>query len=385
MAGGRITAVQTAPSPSRAAEPGETTYDAEGLLLAPGFVDLQINGAFGHDFTQDPASIWQAAARLPRYGVTAFLPTIITSPTSTIKAAQAVLRQVPAQFSGAWPLGLHLEGPFLNPQKKGAHNPAHLQAPDTALASTWSPQSGVRLVTLAPELTGALDVIRLLAGNGVLVSAGHSMATLDEANVALDAGLRYGTHLFNAMPALHHREPGLVAALLDDERAAAGLIVDGIHVHPALIRLIWQLLGPQRLALVSDAMAALGMMPGQRDDRGVFHLGDQAVHVEGLRATLPDGTLAGSILSLDTACGNLMQFSGCSLPEALQTVTLTPMRLLQLDDRKGRVAPGYDADLVLLTTDCQVAATFVGGRLVYENYEHTNHRHPALSRDSRTT
>lgn len=357
---GRVTAVGSMAQLERIA--GEAVFDAQGHILAPGFVDLQINGAFGYDFTESPSSIWSVAARLPRYGVTSFLPTIITSPLATIEAAQQALQQAPTDFRGAHPLGLHLEGPFLNPAKKGAHNPAHLLLPGSAFFPDWSPASGVRLVTVAPELPGALDLIRHLVANDVVVSAGHSMASFTEANAAFAAGLRYGTHLFNAMPPLHHRDPGLIAALLADERASVGIIADGVHVHPALVDLAWRLLGAQRLTLVSDAMAALGAPPG------VYRLGDQPVRVEGQQATLSDGTLAGSILSLDEAIRNLTGMTTCSLPAALQTVTSTPARLLGLP-HKGAIAPGADADIVLLTPDLHVAATFVGGRLVYEHQD----------------
>lgn len=169
------------------------------------------------------------------------------------------------------------------------------------------------------------------------------------------------------MPALHQRQPGLMAALVDDERAAVGLIADGMHVHPVLISLVWKLLGPQRLTLVTDAMAALGAPSRQDEGGGDLRLGDQTVHVDGKRATLPDGTLAGSILTLDAASRNLVDFAACALSQAVQTVTLTPARLLGLDERKGHIAAGYDADLVLLTPDYQVAATFAGGRLLYQD------------------
>lgn len=355
---GRITAV--APAADLAAAPGEEIVDAAGLILAPGFIDLQINGAFGFDFTQQPASIWRVAARLPRYGVTSFLPTIITSPLSTISAAQEVISHAPAAFKGALPLGLHLEGPFLNPAKKGAHNPAYLLPPDLVAAAEWSPQNGVRLVTLAPELPGALALIRQLVENDVVASAGHSLSTLAEAQAAFDAGLRYGVHLFNAMPPLHHRRPGLVAALLADERVTVGLIADGLHVHPLLVTLLWRLLGERRLNLVSDAMAALGSGPG------TFTLGDQTVTVHDDRATLPDGTLAGSVLPLDAAVRNLRRMTGCSLSAAVQTVTTTAANLLNLP-QKGVIAPGKDADLVLLTPDLEVTATFVAGKMIYNS------------------
>lgn len=355
---GRIVAVDAAaalPCP-----PGADVIDATGLLLAPGFIDMQFNGEFGDDFTDDPTTIWRAAGLLPRHGVTAFLPTIITSPTEKVALGQQVVtRGRPAGFRGAEPLGLHVEGPFLNPQKKGAHNPAYLRPPTPDAVAGWSPDSGVRLVSLAPELPGALPVIRRLVERRVVVSTAHSLATYDEALAAFDAGARYGTHLFNAMPALGHRDPGLPGALLADDRVTVGIIADGVHVHPAMVGLVWRMLGPHRLNLVTDAMAALGMPPG------AHRLGDYEVTVDAASARLADGTLAGSILSLDQAVRNLIAFTGCTVGEALATVTTTPARLLGLDQERGRVAPGAVADLVLLTPDLQVWMTLVRGEVAY--------------------
>lgn len=334
-------------------------FDATGLILAPGFIDLQINGAFGDDFTADPASIWRVAGQLPRYGVTSFLPTVITAPLERIaQAQQTLLGGRPAGFRGAEPLGLHIEGPFLNPHKKGAHNPAYLRPPDPALVANWSPATGIRLVTLAPELPGGLEMTRRLVGQGVVVSAGHSLATYAQAEDAFAAGLRYGTHLFNAMPPLLHREPGLAGALLAAPGIVVGLIADGIHVHRGLIRIIWTVKGGTGLNLVSDAMAALGMAPGR------YVLNDLEVIVSEKDARLADGTLAGSVLSLDQAVRNLIAFTGCALAEALATVTTTPAALLGLAAERGRIAPGMIADLVLLDAELRVAATVVRGNLI---------------------
>ena len=358
MDGGRIVAVGPAASTPPPAGAGQ--IDAGGRVLAPGFIDLQLNGAFGHDFTADPSTIWDVAARLPRYGVTAFLPTIITSPIAQVEAGMGVVTSGrPQGFRGADPIGIHAEGPFLNVKKKGAHNQAYLRAPSAADVAGWSPASGMRLVTMAPELPGALDVIRELTGRGVVVSTGHSMATFDEAVAGFDAGARYGTHLFNAMPSLGHRDPGLPGALLADARMTVGFIADGVHTHRSIIALVWQVLGPKRLSLVTDAMAALGMPPG------AHRLGDYDVIVDATSARLADGTLAGSILELDQALRNLVEITGCTLGDALETMTTTPARLLGQEHERGRVEPGCIADLVLLSPELKVDTTIAAGEVVY--------------------
>ena len=339
---------------------GATVINAGGMILVPGFIDLQLNGAFGHDFTADPAAIWRVAAGLPRYGVTAFLPTIITSPREQVEAGMQVVRDGrPKDFRGAAPLGLHVEGPFLNPKKKGAHNQQYLRPPTPEAVAGWSPASGVRLVTMAPENPGALEVIAALASRGVVVSTGHSMATYDEAVAGFDAGARYGTHLFNAMPALGHRDPGLPGALLADDRMTVGFIADGVHTHRSIIALVWRMLGPRRMSLVTDAMAALGMPPGSH------RLGDYDVYVDATSCRLADGTLAGSILELDQALRNLLDITGCSLDEALETMTTTPAKLLGLDGERGRIAPGYTADIVLLSSDLRVQTTIASGEVAF--------------------
>ena len=356
--GPRIVAV--GPSGEVPAAIGAASINGAGMTLVPGFIDLQLNGAFGHDFTADPGTIWRVAEGLPRYGVTAFLPTIITSPLDQVEAGMRVVREGrPKGFRGAAPLGLHVEGPFLNPKKKGAHNQQYLRPPTPDAVAGWSPASGVRLVTMAPENPGALEVIRTLTSRGVVVSTGHSMATYDEAVAGFDAGARYGTHLFNAMPSLGHRDPGLPGALLSDDRMTVGFIADGVHTHRSIIALVWRMLGPKRMSLVTDAMAALGMPPGKH------RLGDYDVVVDATSARLADGTLAGSILELDQALRNLIGITGCTLGEALETVTTTPAKLLGLDGERGRIAPGYAADMVLLSSDLRVQTTIASGEVVY--------------------
>lgn len=340
--------------------PGAVELDGRGATLAPGLIELQINGGFGSDFTRDPETIWQVGSMLPQFGVTTFLPTVITSPLETIaQATRTVTTGRPADYRGAEPLGLHLEGPFLNPLKKGAHNAKHLRLPEPRLVETWTPANGVRLVTLAPELPGALETITSLARRGVLVSAGHSMANRAEAEAGIAAGIRMGTHLFNAMPALEHRAANLTSVLLTDERVGFGVIADGVHIDPLMADLAWKLRGGRGFVLVTDAVGALGMPPG------VSHLGDFDVIVDDRSVRLADGTLAGSILSQDAALRNLMRFTGCALSEAVAAFTAEPARLLGLNDR-GQIKAGMRADFVLLDDNLNVLATLVNGEVVYQ-------------------
>lgn len=320
------------------------------------------NGGFGHDFTTDPGCIWQVAERIPAHGVTAFLPTIVSSSPAARARARAAVAGPPMGHRGAHAIGLHLEGPFLNPEAGGAHDPAMLRLPDAAAraeAADWTPATGVRLVTLAPELPGAIELIAQLASQGVRVAAGHSAAGYDAARAAIEAGIRYGTHLFNAMPAMHHRQPGLAGALLTDPRVTVGLIPDGIHLHPAVVGLVWRALGAGRVSVVTDATAALGMPPGSHTLAGrEVTVDETSVRLAG------DRRLAGSALAADEALRRLRSMTGCSPADAVASMTSVPADLLGLDDR-GRLAPGQRADLVLFTVGLEVVATFVGGEAVH--------------------
>jgi len=342
--------------------------DASGLLVVPGFLDLQCNGAVGVDVTAEPERLREVAAALPQWGVTAWLPTVVTAPAATRVRALAAVRSGPGSDPAgtvpvALPLGLHLEGPFLAPERRGAHPAEHLRAPDAALVADegWTRDAGVALVTLAPELPGALDMVQALAAAGVVVSAGHSSASADQATAAIDAGLTAVTHLFNAMGPLHHRDPGLAGVALTDERVRVGAIADGVHLHPTAVALAARALGG-RLCLVTDAVAALGMPEG-RVPLGVLEAFSTA---DGVR--LPDGTLAGSDLSLDRAVRNLVAFAGVPLAAAVAAVTTSPAALLGLGDR-GVIAPGAVGDLVLLDPSGEVVATVVGGRVAYDRRE----------------
>jgi N-acetylglucosamine-6-phosphate deacetylase len=357
---GSIASVQPVSATWAGGGPGaDVELDGTGLLAAPGFIDLQINGAAGFDLTADPFSTWSVGAVLPRYGVTAFLPTIVTAPRAVTEAALAIIAAgPPAGYAGARALGLHVEGPFLAPARCGAHDPSLLRDPDPAFVEGWSAEGGVRFVTLAPELPGALDLIRALAGRGVVVAIGHTDATEAQARAAFDAGATAVTHLTNAMS--KDLDSGVAGAALADWRVTVGVIADGLHVEPAIVAAAWRAAGPGRVVLVTDAIAALGMAPGR------YPLGSLEAIVDATSARLDDGRLAGSLLSLDGAVRNVRTFAGASIGEAIGTVTTTPATLLGLEERHGSLAPGAAGDLTLLMPDLSVAATVVDGRLVYQ-------------------
>jgi len=340
---------------------GEVVIDAGGLLVAPGLIDIQINGGFGFDFTADPSSIWKVGARLPATGVTSFLPTIITSPEEQRFLAFKVLAKgPPSNYRGARVLGLHFEGPMLAPEYRGTHGLAHLRLPDPDLIHDWARSNGLRLVTLAPELPGADPTIRALLDRDVIVAAGHSAAGYEQGEHALRAGVTHGTHLFNGMPPLLPCDPGLVGALLEDEGASVALIVDGIHLHPATVRLVRAGKPAHRVVLITDAMAGMGAGPG------TYALGDLTVSVDEMSARNADGGLAGSILTLDQAVRNYVEFTDCTIEEALVAASTNPARAVGECER-GQIEDGKMADLVLLDDQLNVHATVVEGVLAHES------------------
>lgn len=299
--------------------------------VVPGLVDAQVNGAAGIDLTAEPDRLWEVAAALPAYGVVAFVPTIITSdPAARDQALRTLAAGPPAGWSGAEPLGLHFEGPMIAPTRKGAHPEHWLRPPSLELVDGWSREAGVAIVTIAPELPGAIEVIERLTERGIVVSVGHTAAGAADVAAALDAGARYLTHLGNAMAPMQAREPGPVGAAFGGE-VVAGLIVDGHHLDPLFVRTAWRALGPDRFLSVSDTTAALGLPDGPT------RLGDQDVIVAAGTVRLADGTLAGSAASLLDCVRILVAQTGCSLEEAVATASTTPLRLLGLPPREERI------------------------------------------------
>lgn len=354
-----LAAVDGVLAPPAALGPAAVVIDADGLIVAPGYVDLQCNGGLGIDLAGAPERLWELGTVLPRFGVTAWLPTIVTTPDGVVdRAIETLAAGAPDGWRGAAPLGLHLEGPFLSPEKRGAHPEGLLRSPTLAAIEGWRRDRGVALVTLAPDVPGALEVIEALVARGVVVSLGHTPATASRASAAVDAGASWVTHLFNAMAPMHHREPGLVGVALADERVRVGLIPDGIHVHPLVVAMAQRALGP-RLTIVTDAVAALGMPPGRQT------LGRSEVTVDDDGVRLADGTLAGSNLAMDQGVRNLAAFSACPPEAALHAASTAPAAVLA-DPVRGTLAPGARADLVLLDGDLHLVATIVAGVVVHD-------------------
>ena len=344
-------------------KPQEADLYLPDCFLVPGFIDLQINGGLGHDFTLDPNSVYELAKQLPRWGCTAFLPTIITSEFGAYQHSLKLVKEAMQEATGARVLGAHLEGPYLNRFYKGAHDSNYLRSPSVTEVASLLESGSLRMFTLAPELPGALEMIEYLVKRGVRVAAGHTGATYEEGRAAFLAGASYVTHLFNAMPSIHHRRPGIIAAALDPilphrSRPYVGVIADGIHVHPAVLRL----LGDTPLTLVTDAMAGMGMPSGQ------YKLAGLDVIVDETSARLNDGkkTLAGSILTIDQAVRNAMVFLNLSLPKAVSLVSTNPAAFLGKQGKLGALEQGYRADLVVLDQSMQVHLTVVGGQIVYQ-------------------
>ena len=335
--------------------------DRSRHLLAPGFIDVHIHGALGRDVMEGTTEALEAISRfLATHGTTSFLATTMTaSPIATLQAVEALGRQVDRPLPGARMLGLHLEGPFINPEKRGAHSASHIRPPSTLILEQLLARSGhrVKLITLAPEVEGSLELIRFARSRGVVVSLGHSNATLEETVAAIDLGAANATHLFNAMRGFSHRDPGILGAVLTTPQIWAELIADGVHVSPAAVELGLRCKGAGKILLISDAVSATGMPEGR------YRLADSEITLsEGVCRT-PDGTLAGSILTQDQALRNMVRWSRLPVQTVLGMLTGNPARSLGIADRKGALAAGKDADMVLLDQSLGVHTTIVQGEV----------------------
>lgn len=353
---------------------GAPVLDAHGCVLLPGLIDVHIHGAMGVD-TMDaaPAALARLARFCAQHGVTGFLPTTMTAdPPATLAAVEAVARAGARPHpNGARILGVHLEGPYLSPHYPGAQLADAIRPPDLDEFAALCAAGPVRMITLAPEMPGALNLIAAARGRGVVCVTGHTAATYDECEAGIAAGITQATHTYNAMSPLHHRNPGTLGSVLSNDAVYAQLIADNVHVHPAAMRILARSKGMARTVLITDAMRAAGLPPGAYD------LGGQRVTVANGECRLDDGTLAGSVLTLERGLANFVAATGLDIATAWPAATATPAASLGLADQMGTVQAGYHADLVALdAATLEVVATIIGGRVVYL-------RDPARLRDDR--
>ncbi|CAJ1075916.1 N-acetylglucosamine-6-phosphate deacetylase [Xyrichtys novacula] len=346
--------------------------DCEGSIIAPGFIDVQINGGYGIDFSQASEDVSSGvsfvAQKILEHGVTSFCPTLVTSPPAVYHKVLPQVKVHNGGKHGAGVLGFHLEGPFISTEKKGAHPEKFLRTFQNDglqdVMEAYGSLDNVAMVTLAPELARSRSVVRELSQMGVTVSLGHSVANLSQAEEAVQHGASFITHLFNAMLPFHHRDPGIVGLLTSDQVPAGrtvyyGMIADGIHTNPAALRIAHRA-HPSGLVLVTDAITAMGLPPGRHT------LGQQVIEIQGLHAYVAGTkTLCGSIATMDMCIRHFKQASGCSVEEALEAASLHPAQLLGISNRKGNLDYGSDADLVLLDDALNVKATYILGEEVW--------------------
>ena len=360
LRGGRIVAVGSSLKASAA-----STLDVSGGYVLPGFVDVHVHGAAGRDtMDADPAALDDMARFFARHGVTGFLATTMTAAHApTLDAVRAVAAHGGKTPGGARILGVHLEGPYLSPEFPGAQlasdiRPANLVEFDE-LVEVGRGAGAVRMITLAPEQPDAHALIRAARRRGVTVVAGHTSASYEQFEEAVALGVSQATHTYNAMTSLHHRRPGALGAVLSDDRVDAQLIADNIHVHPAAMKILARCKGAHRTVLVTDAMRAAGLPPGE------YELGGQPVFVQEGMCRLADGTLAGSVLTLERGLANFMAAAELSLAQAWPAAGRTPAVSIGLGGEMGRIAAGYGGDLTVVDAQGEVIATVVDGRVAY--------------------
>ena len=339
-----------------------TVIDANGQALLPGFIDVHVHGAVGHDVMDADADGLLAMAKFfASRGVTAFAATTLTSSHEKILAALDNIKTVMSiEHDGAQLIGAHLEGPYLNVEKCGAQNPDFVRLCDPQEAQQYLDSGVIRLISLAPEFEDNYWLIKQCVDRGITASIAHTSATYEETLSGIEQGIRHSTHTYNAMTGLHHRKPGVVGAVLGDDRVYCELIADNIHVHPGAMRTLWRAKGRDRLILISDSMRAAGMPDGE------YKLEDLTAIVKNGTATLASGTLAGSILTLDVAISNIMAATGCDLHAILPAFSLNPAQAIGIADTKGSIEMGKDADFALMNSNFEVTQTIIGGRIIYK-------------------
>ena len=333
--------------------------DAAGGYVSPGLIDVHCHGFMGWDASHgDLPELQSMSRRAARTGVTAWLPTTMTLDWPVLEGCFAAIRRAQRDslapgWGGAQVLGCHAEGPFISPRRKGAQAEACIQRPDAEKLRPWA--DVIRLMTLAPEVDGATECIRAAREMGITLSMGHTDADYDQARAGIAAGVTHMTHTFNAMPPLNHRAPGPIGAALEDERVFCELICDTFHVHPALFSPMARQM-PERLVLITDSIPAAGLPDGPHEQLGV------TVVVDGMRLRFPDGTIAGSALTLDQAVRNVLKHTGLPLHQVVNIASLNPARSIGADGQKGSLRVGRDADVLIVDGNFNVRRTFVRGR-----------------------
>ncbi|XP_033320809.2 N-acetylglucosamine-6-phosphate deacetylase isoform X1 [Megalopta genalis] len=347
--------------------------DCDGAIISPGYIDLQINGGFGVDFTHNVDTVQEGldkvSKKLLEFGVTSFCPTLVTSPSKTYHEILPKMKRKNGGMQGASILGIHLEGPFISPLKKGAHPENYIKTLEKgfeSLLNMYGTLENVSLVTLAPELPNVQSVIEELCKQNIRVSLGHSVGNLHEGEAAVKSGASFITHLFNAMLPFHHRDPGLVGLLTSNKIPEGrnihyGIIADGIHTHPAALRIAHRT-HPEGLVLVTDAISALGL------EEGIHQLGQLDIEMRAGRAYIAGtNTLCGSTAEMSKCVRLFKEATDCSIVEALEAATLHPARTLGIEKTKGVLNYGADADLVLLDDNLDLLSTWISGECVYKN------------------
>ncbi len=346
--------------------PDVEIIDAGGLYVTPGLIDVHSHGCAGEDATtSDGEGIRKMCRFVVENGVTSWLPTLVTSPLDMMslaferfRAQREESRGSEEDWGGAEILGVNMEGPFINPVRKGAHLPEYIKAPDADYALRY--KDIIVLLTIAPEMEGGMEFVRrIVEESDIRLAMGHTAGTYDEAVAAFDAGVSEVTHLFNAMTGIHHRDPGTAGAALARHNVYCELIADTFHIHKGLFQLVADA-KKDRLVLITDSLRATGLPDGEYDSGG------QRVRVEGIRCLLPNGTIAGSVLRLNQGVRNLYENTDLPFEKAVAAASLNPARAIGVENRKGSIEPGKDADLVLMDSKCNVYKTFVRGVKCYE-------------------